>query len=154
MMKHWSDLVSAYKTMDIEFPNLKKVTLAMWAFQSEFGQEPLAINALNFSSLKWDADLEKIIPGTYKMNYGSHNGKELLYFQFDSVETFIKTFWRSLDKLPVPHWKEQVKTMTVEWDFLELICHSGYMKGSYDHHDWFIRNVIKTFIEHETDLSI
>jgi len=152
--KQWDALVSSYKESRIEYPQFKKVTLSIWAFQSEFGNHHLAKDALNFSCIRWNEDLEKIVPGSGKHSYVNPDGKHFDYFSFYSPESFITMFWRNLDKLPFSNWKNLAKNISNEWDFLSTICHSGYVHGTYDHQDWFIKNVIKTYKDNETSLII
>lgn len=152
--KQWDSLVNAYKQSVIEYPQLKKVTLSIWAFQSDFGNHHLAKDALNFSSIRWNEDLEKIVPGSMKHVYTNSDGKSFEYFSFYSPEAFITMFWRNLEKLPFSNWKSLIKNIENEWEFLHIICHSGYVSGTYDHQDWFIKNVIKTYKDNETSLLI
>ena len=53
----FKDLVKTYLDTDVEFPDLRDVTVAQWILESGYGRSQLAEEHLNFAGLKWRAEM-------------------------------------------------------------------------------------------------
>ena len=90
-------LVDAYKEFPIEFPALKAVTLAHWAFESTWGKTRLAKKFGNYASIRWAPFLGVYgSPVLYADKYK--------YVHFTSLQNFIEAYWAQLE--PYPNWRE------------------------------------------------
>lgn len=96
-------LINSYKTMDIEYPRLKPVTIAQWMLESGYGTSKLATEHLNFGGLKWRTEMGEGKLAT-QVQYQAHDGLDE-YCKFASLENFIKGYWRFIERPPYVGWK-------------------------------------------------
>lgn len=99
----WSELVNAYELMEIEFPQLKAVSLAMWWLESAKGESELAKVHYNFGGLKYRPEMKNHASA---VQYSASDGVDT-YCRFLSLEDFIKGFWFFLDRAPYVGWREK-----------------------------------------------
>jgi hypothetical protein len=95
------ELALAYGTSEIEFPQLRAVTLAQWILESGYGRSDLAEDHLNFGGLKWRREMEGFAE---PVDYLAHDGEEK-YCKFASIEAFIAGYWRFMDRAPYEGWR-------------------------------------------------
>jgi hypothetical protein len=86
-------LKDVYRDLPIEFPSLKGMTLAQWAFESGWGRSNIASKSLNFAGMKW-GQVDSAF-GT-PLQYGN-----VKYTQFTSPSAFIQAYWHRLDNVSV-----------------------------------------------------
>ena len=109
-----------YKKQDIEFPNLKAVTLAQWMLESGRGTSELSTKYNNFGGLKWRDEMADI--GSTPVAYNAHDGLTD-YCEFDSISHYIQGYWRFLERSPYKGWKDHTSSGE---EFLRYIVKSGY----------------------------
>ncbi len=98
----WKRLISTYSSMEIEYPDLRLVTLAQWALESGWARSELAKKHNNFGGLKYRARMEgRASP----VDYEAHDGIDT-YCAFDSVEAFIAGYWHFVASGPYEGWQE------------------------------------------------
>lgn len=91
--KNFVTLVDVLRDMAIEFPALKGVVLAQWAYESGWGQSGLATKHQNYAGMKWGAvDREYGNP----LQYGTAK-----YTEFTCASAFIHAYWHRLDHVGV-----------------------------------------------------
>ncbi len=113
-MSLWDDLIETYRAIGIEFPDLKPITLAQWAYHSDFGESALAQAHLNFGGLLFREELRGLAePVTY-----TEYGGEATYCRFDSLENFIRGYWSFIDRAPYEGWRAVAHD---PFDFINLI---------------------------------
>lgn len=100
--ENWNSLVDAYKAADIEFPDLKVVTLAQWALESNWGASRLSTEHHNFGGLKYRARMKGYAE---PVDYEAHDGRDT-YCHFDNYEEFIKGYWHFIQSGPYDGWKD------------------------------------------------
>ncbi|MGF1455528.1 MAG: glucosaminidase domain-containing protein [Alphaproteobacteria bacterium] len=100
-MSLWIDLIDAYKVADIEFPHLKPITLAQWAYHSDFGDSALAKEHLNFGGLLFREELRGLAE---PVTFTAYGGQET-YCHFNSLEDFIRGYWSFIDRAPYYGWR-------------------------------------------------
>lgn len=115
------ELVKVYAETDIEFNNLKEITIAQWMLESGRGSSKLAQEHNNFAGLKWRDEM-KSSPGASEISYEAHDG-ETGYCKFDSIESFIKGYWHFLDRNVYDGWKWKANSPK---DYLRFIIDAGY----------------------------
>ena len=101
-----TDLAAACKKANIEFPQLRAVSLAQWLVESGRGTSDLARLHLNFAGLKWRNEMA---PHATKVSYGAHDGTDF-YCAFASLEKFIAGYWAFLARSPYKGWRDHVAT--------------------------------------------
>jgi hypothetical protein len=99
----WDKLVSEYARYDLKHPSLRLVTLAQWALESAFGQSGLAREHLNFSGLKYRKRMEGFAT---PVDYRAHDGEDV-YCRFESLEAFIRGYWRFVESGPYEGWEDR-----------------------------------------------
>jgi len=97
----FKELIELYKSTDIEFNDLKDITLAMWILESGRGYSKLATEHLNFSGMKYRTEISDL---SKRILYEAHDGRAY-YCEFESLDNFIKGFWLFLDREPYNGWK-------------------------------------------------
>ena len=100
-MKLWNSLVECYSSAEIEYPQLKPVTLAQWMLESASGESQLAKQHLNFGGLKYRAEMAGIAES---VEYEARGGTEF-YCKFKSIEDFVKGYWLFVDRSPYEGWR-------------------------------------------------
>ncbi|GHV05680.1 hypothetical protein AGMMS50229_09160 [Campylobacterota bacterium] len=108
-------LARVYASRQVEYENLKAVTLAMMMLESGRGKSDLAMRHNNFGGLKYRPEMAKIAK---KVRYRANDGFDF-YCQFDSLDSFIEGFWFFLDRKPYQGWRSHTKS---EQAFLEFIA--------------------------------
>jgi len=104
MSELFNQLVKAYAKATIDFPQLKGITVAQWILESGRGTSRLATEHLNFGGLKWRDEMEEFaIPVDYQASDGWDK-----YCKFESLEKFIKGYWRFLERSPYEGWRNNV----------------------------------------------
>lgn len=96
MSKLFADLVAAYKSQPIAFPDLKPVTLAQWILESGRGESRLAIEHLNFGGLKFR---DEMVGFATPVEFEAHDGLDF-YCKFSSFEAFVVGYWKFLSRPP------------------------------------------------------
>lgn len=112
-------LVETYKRTNIEFDNLKEITLAQWLLESGRATSDLATKHFNFAGLKWRSEM---VGYATDVVYEAHDGTER-YCKFDSIESFIKGYWHFLSRSVYDGWKEHASDPEA---FLKYIVNAGY----------------------------
>jgi len=106
MSELFNQLVKAYAKATIEFPQLKEITVAQWLLESGRGTSRLATEHLNFGGLKWREEMTQFAT---PVDYEASDGRDK-YCKFDSLEKFIKGYWRFLDRSPYEGWRNNVSS--------------------------------------------
>lgn len=120
------ELAQRYRTLGIDHPHLKGVTLAQWALESGYGQSVLAKQHLNFAGMKWR---EVMKPFATPISYQAHDGRED-YCSFKTVDDFIKGFWARLDLMtPYAGWRDHAGTPE---SFIKFIAEIWAPKQNYE----------------------
>lgn len=96
-------MAQTYANMEVEYPNLKAVTLAMMMLESGRGSSDLAKVHKNYAGLKYRSAIKKY---AQKVKYRASDGYDY-YCQFKDHETFIKGFWAFLDRSPYKGWRQK-----------------------------------------------
>lgn len=96
-------LVSIYTHTQVEFSDLKPVTLAMWILESARGTSQLASEHRNYAGMKWRTEMK---PFGKRVNYEAHDG-DGYYTEFNSLEDFVRGFWAFLDRSPYDGWRDR-----------------------------------------------
>ncbi len=99
-------LASTYAGLEIDFPNLKAVTLAQWILESGRGTSELARLHYNFGGLKWRSEMTTFATKVY---YEAHDGPDY-YCKFDSLEAFLVGYWKFMSRTPYKGWEEHAAT--------------------------------------------
>ena len=108
-------LVELYKSMKIEFSNLKPITIAVWILESGRGESGLAVNHLNFAGMKYRTEINAFAK---RVNYEGHDGNGY-YCEFASLVDFVAGYWAFLDRSPYEGWRQRAH------DEIEFIRHVG-----------------------------
>jgi LysM repeat protein len=103
MSELFDRLVKTYIVTAIEFSYLKEISLAQWLLESGRGTSDLATKHLNFGGLKWRKEMEGFATS---VDYEAHDGLDK-YCKFESLEAFIKGYWRFLDRDPYKGWRDR-----------------------------------------------
>ncbi len=104
MSELFNQLVKAYAETTIDFPQLKGITIAQWLLESGRGTSRLATEHLNFGGLKWRDEMTGFAtPVDYEASDGWGQ-----YCKFDSLEKFVKGYWRFLERSPYEGWRNNV----------------------------------------------
>ena len=98
----WRELAKKYQDMNIECPDLKSISLAQWILEAGRDPSPLATDHYNFGGLKWRSEMAWYAE---KVKYTAHDGTHY-YCKFDSPESFIKGYWRFIDRSPYRGWRK------------------------------------------------
>ncbi len=99
----FKDLILLYARTEIQYPQLKAVTLAQWILESGRGESNLAKNHYNFGGLKWRTEMTGFAT---RILYQANDGADY-YCQFASLERFIRGYWRFIDRSPYTGWEER-----------------------------------------------
>lgn len=91
--KNFGILTDVYRDLPIEYPALKAITLAQWAYESGWGTSNLANKHLNFAGMKWGQ-----VDGEYGTPWLNGNTK---WTSFTSLSSFIHAYWHRLDNVSV-----------------------------------------------------
>lgn len=110
----FKSLAAEYLDTNIEFPQLRAITIAQWTLESGYGQSKLAKDHLNFAGLKWRDEMQGYAT---PVEYAAHDGKEL-YCKFDSLHDFVIGYFHFLDRQPYQGWRNH--TASAE-DFINFI---------------------------------
>lgn len=94
-------LTTLYRDTEIEFPDLKPVTVAMWILESGWGTSDLCKSYSNFAGMKWRTAMK---PFAKRIRYEAHDGAAY-YCNFNSYQDFIAGFWVFLDRAPYEGWR-------------------------------------------------
>src|SRR5215207_3588744 len=89
-------LASEYANREIEFPELKDITLAQWTLESGRGSSDLTSLHNNFGGLKWRSEMAGFAS---PVHYVAHDGPDT-YCAFASESAFITGYWRFLERAP------------------------------------------------------
>ncbi|MDJ0631179.1 MAG: N-acetylmuramoyl-L-alanine amidase [Rhodobacter sp.] len=100
--EQFRSLVALYRSRQIEFNNLKPVTLAMWILESGRGTSGLATNHLNFAGMKYRSEISQFAK---RVLYNAHDGSGY-YCEFATLDDFISGFWAFLDRSPYEGWRD------------------------------------------------
>lgn len=111
----FDEMTRAYSKADIEFPNLKAVTLAMMILESGRGESNLAKVHKNYAGLKYRHQIKDY---AQKIRYKASDGYDY-YSSFKDHDSFIKGFWAFLDRSPYKGWRKKAHSAK---EFLEKIA--------------------------------
>lgn len=101
MSKLFEQLVKTYAQINIDFPQLKGITIAQWLLESGRGTSRLATEHFNFGGLKWREGMKEFAT---PVEYQASDGWDK-YCKFESVEKFIKGYWYFLERSPYEGWR-------------------------------------------------
>lgn len=139
-------LVEAYRKADIEFPNLKAITLAQWMLETGRVTSKLSIENFNFGGLKF-REFNHGVEGVSKVVYRACDGIDE-YFKCKNYEAFIKLYWKFLDRSPYEGWR---KIANDPIEFINYLAMSGKYKnrkgGSYCPRKGYADDIIKLLPE-------
>lgn len=126
-------LAHAYNQTSIEFPHLKDMTFAQWAYESAWGGSSLARRAWNFAGMKWSPKDGKFggKPEGHTTGDGYESG--FRYTEFPTFDSFIRAYWGRLDNVSAYRgWREHTAT---PYDFLKYVgpIWVGYNPKAYIH---------------------
>lgn len=114
MSELFDRLIKTYSGIDIEFSHLKGITLAQWILESGRGTSLLATEHLNFGGLKWRQEMAGFAT---PVDYNASDGRDK-YCKFDSLEAFIKGYWRFMERDPYIGWRDRISSGE---DFINFI---------------------------------
>jgi len=127
------DMIVAYKKYDIEFPELKEITVAQWLLETGHGGSNLFKRYKNCGGVKWRGSLG--VEESYEVNYTAHDGLDG-YAAFVTFEGFFKYYWNFLERSYYVGWRSEAKKSPEA--FMRHIVESGYCPG-----DGYIDKVLK-----------
>jgi hypothetical protein len=109
------DLIQVYKAKDIEFPQLKAVTIAQWILESGWGNSQLALQFNNFGGLKFRNELSGVAT---KVLYQASDGPDF-YCAFKDKASFIDGYWQFIGRPPYAGFKDHVASPD---DYIKFIA--------------------------------
>jgi hypothetical protein len=112
--EEFKTLVKEYLDADIEFANLRAVTVAQWTLESGYGRSSLAADFRNFAGLKWRSEMNGYAT---PVDYAAHDGTEK-YCKFATRKKFVAGYWHFLDRSPYDGWRDHTDTPE---DFIRFI---------------------------------
>ncbi|NJR67063.1 MAG: glucosaminidase domain-containing protein [Leptolyngbyaceae cyanobacterium CRU_2_3] len=86
MSELFNQLIKAYAEANIDFSQLKGITIAQWLLESGRGTSRLATEHLNFGGLKWRSEMTGFAT---PVDYEASDGLDK-YCKFDSLESLLK----------------------------------------------------------------
>ncbi len=134
MSELFNQLVKAYAKTTIDFPHIKEITVAQWLLESGRGTSRLATEHLNFGGLKWRSEMTEFAT---PVDYEASDGKDK-YCKFDSLEKFIKGYWRFLERSPYEGWRNNVDSAE---DFI------GFIGPIYAGDRNYVSKVLNVYVE-------
>jgi N-acetylmuramoyl-L-alanine amidase/Mannosyl-glycoprotein endo-beta-N-acetylglucosaminidase len=112
--EEFKTLVKEYLGADVEFANLRAVSVAQWTLESGYGRSNLAADFRNFAGLKWRSEMNGYAT---PVDYAAHDGAEK-YCNFATRKKFIAGYWHFLDRSPYDGWRNHIDTPE---DFIRFI---------------------------------
>lgn len=139
--KLWfKELLEVYRETDIEFPHLKGITAAQWAWESGWGSSALAREHNNYAGAKWRAGLE---PYGRPVSYGAWDGKDT-YFHFNDEAAFIMAYWKRLDLLPsYKGWRNHTDSPAAYIAFIG----PTWVGMDPEHQRYYVKNITRIYNE-------
>lgn len=129
------DLIEVYKGADIEFPQLKAMTLAQWALESGWGLSDLAMNNNNFAGMKWRKGMR---PFGWAVTYKDWQGKVDPYVHFHDKAAFISGYWARFDIVSAyPDWRRHVHSGDAFIDYIGPI----WVGMSPTHNEKYVKDI-------------
>jgi len=107
-------LATIYRGDEIQYPELRAVTLAQWMLESGRATSKLAKLHYNFGGIKWRREMA---PYATRIQYEASDGVDY-YCKFATIENFISGYWAFLNRAPYTGWEEHVDTPE---DFIRFI---------------------------------
>jgi N-acetylmuramoyl-L-alanine amidase len=107
-------LATIYSGANIQYPNLRPVTLAQWMLESGRATSKLAKQHYNFGGVKWRKEMA---PYATRIKYEANDGVDY-YCKFATIENFINGYWAFLNRSPYSGWEEHVDTGEELIDFI------------------------------------
>ncbi|MGK0388832.1 MAG: N-acetylmuramoyl-L-alanine amidase [Maribacter sp.] len=99
--ENFMELVQKYKNTEIEVPDFKAVTVAIWILESGRGEKSdLAKDHRNYAGMKYHSSIKDICK---RVNYK----KKGYYCEFENLDDFIKGFWMFLEQDTFKGWKDK-----------------------------------------------
>lgn len=117
----FEEMIIAYKKYQIEFPELKEITVAQWILETGYGKSDLFKKYKNCGGVKWRGNLG--VEEAYEVKYEAHDGLDG-YAAFKTFEGFFKYYWNFLERSYYVGWREQAKKSPEA--FMRHIVKSGY----------------------------
>lgn len=96
-------LATLYAAEPIRHPGLRAVTLAQWMLESGRGTSRLAVEHLNFGGLKWRPEMATFAT---PVRFLAHDGEDD-YCKFATLDSFVKGYWRFLQRSPYTGWEDR-----------------------------------------------
>ncbi len=104
--QEFRELVSLYLTTDMEFKDLRAVTVAQWMLESGYGQSQLARQHLNFAGLKYRPEMKDFAES---VRYEASDGPDK-YCKFASLARFVAGYWHFIDRFPYRGWRNHANS--------------------------------------------
>lgn len=137
-------LVENYKSAEIEFPELKAITLAQWMLESGRVTSKLSVNNYNFGGIKYRDFQHGLGANVYKVEYKACDGVDY-YFSCTDYKTFFKLYWKFLDRSPYAGWRNKAHNPE------EFIKHIG---PTYCPRKGYVEDVLKLLPEAKKLLGV
>ena len=111
-------VVEVYKSYQMEYPQLKEISLAHWIVESKNGKKHLAKYHNNYANIKWRKEL--FDPN--KLCKPCEHGKDS-YASFKTVTNFIDGYWKFLGRKQFEKWEQRKDNPEL---FIKYLYASGY----------------------------
>jgi uncharacterized FlgJ-related protein len=109
------ELAWVYQHTEIEFPQLKGISLAQWAVECGWGTSDLAKLHRNYAGMKWRPQMNEYAT---PVEYAAHDGKER-YCKFPDDGFFIQGYWARYDMLSAySGWRAAAKDPYTFFNFV------------------------------------
>ena len=120
----FQELVSEYIDKDIDFPNLKKITVAQWILEGGRGQSRLAREFNNYAGLKYRPEMQGFATSVV---YQASDGQDT-YCYFETPLKFILGYWHFLDRPVYSGWRDHAESAE---EFIRFIGNAYSTTGLY-----------------------
>lgn len=134
MSKLFNQLVKSYAQTNIDFPQLKGITIAQWLLESGRGTSRLATEHFNFGGLKWREEMEGFAT---PVDYQASDGWDK-YCKFESLDKFIKGYWHFLERPLYEGWRNNADSAE---EFIRFIGPIYAGDGNY------VSKVLNVYVE-------
>jgi len=117
----FENMIKAYQKYNIEFPELKEITIAQWILETGHGRSDLFKKFKNCGGVKWRGKLG--VEESYEVDYEAHDGLTG-YAAFKTFEGFFEYYWNFLERSYYVGWRAEAKKSPEA--FMRHIVKSGY----------------------------
>jgi hypothetical protein len=147
-MSTFKELVKTIAQAELEFPQLRAISLAQSIMEAGEGTSKLFLDFNNAFGMKWRKEMEGLArPIIYKTN--SEPSGQGTFCGFDSVADGYKGYWKFLERSPYRGWKQHTSTPEAFIAFIGPIwCPPGYAKewaakrGGLNYHEYIISHLL------------